>query len=100
MKAKLVLHHDDSCTARLEQGFCFKCGFVPDMQSTCFYYYCPVCDQLLEQMCCPKCGQTFEDPEASPTAVERARLLELRLQAWNKLTPEEREALGIKVKPF
>ena len=37
-KADMVLHHNDPpCTARLENGFCPECKFVPDMQNTCFY---------------------------------------------------------------
>jgi len=64
-KAKLVLHHDDSpCTARLTpNGACPECKFIPDMQSTCFYFYCPKCDcHLGDAMQCPKCKQTFERP--------------------------------------
>lgn len=42
MEAKLVMHHDDPpCEARLElDGRCPECKLHPDMQSTCFYYYC------------------------------------------------------------
>ncbi|MBI4119817.1 MAG: hypothetical protein HY456_03165 [Parcubacteria group bacterium] len=59
--AEMVLHHDDPpCTERLDNGFCRKCGFVPDMQSTCFYFYCPACKIRLTDMRCPKCKKTFE----------------------------------------
>jgi len=62
-KAKLVLHHDDPpCEVRLEDGFCPECKFTPDMQSTCFHFYCPTCDCPLDKLKCPKCGQTFERP--------------------------------------
>lgn len=61
-KAKLVLHHDDPpCYERLDNnGFCVKCILTPDMQSTCFYFYCPACDCPLQKLKCPKCKQTFE----------------------------------------
>lgn len=63
MKAKLVLHHDDSpCEARLVNGYCTKCKLTPDMQSTCFWYYCPDCDVPLKNMNCSKCGHTFTKP--------------------------------------
>ena len=65
-EAKLVLHHDDPpCTARLEEsGRCPECHFHPDMQSTCFYFYCPSCDVLLpKDLKCLKCGQTFKRPD-------------------------------------
>ncbi len=63
-EAKLVLHHDDPpCAARLDNGFCHECNFTPDMQSTCFYFYCPICDVPLKKMACPKCGQTFKRPD-------------------------------------
>ncbi len=60
--AKMILHHDDPpCTARLNDGFCPECRVVPDMQSTCFLYYCPVCDiQVTNDMKCTKCGETFK----------------------------------------
>ncbi len=63
-KAKLVLHHDDPpCQARLdENGYCRECGLTPDMQSTCFHFYCPSCDRPLKKLRCPACGQTFERP--------------------------------------
>jgi hypothetical protein len=61
MQAKWVLHHDDPpCTARLIDGFCPECKRFPDMQSTCFYFYCPNCDIRLKEMECPKCKQTFK----------------------------------------
>jgi len=63
LKAKLVLHHDDPpCEARLEDGRCPECRYVPDMQSTCFRFYCPKCDRLLKKLKCPGCGQSFERP--------------------------------------
>ena len=65
-KAKLVLHHDDPpCTARLEDnGYCRKCRLHPDMQSTCFYFYCPTCNvRLRKDMKCPQCGQAHERPK-------------------------------------
>jgi len=60
-KAKLVLHHDDPpCDTRLlEDGTCPRCGYNPDMQSTCFYYYCPDCDVKLKKMDCPICKKEF-----------------------------------------
>jgi len=61
MRAKLVLHHDDPpCVARLSDGYCNECRYVPDMQSTCLYSYCPSCDVPLKKMKCPKCGETLE----------------------------------------
>lgn len=65
LKAKLILHHDDPpCEARLDAGgSCPKCRIHPDMQSTCFHFYCPTCDLPLRKLKCPKCGQTFERPE-------------------------------------
>lgn len=66
VEAKLVLHHDDPpCSARLlDDGLCIKCNFHPDMQSTCFYFYCPLCDVPLKinKLKCPKCGQIFKSP--------------------------------------
>jgi len=64
-KAKLVLHHDDPpCAERLERsGRCPACHLHPDMQSTCFHFYCPSCDRPLDKMKCPGCGQTFERPD-------------------------------------
>lgn len=60
-KAKLVLHHDDPpCQVRLIDGYCDECKLTPDMQSTCFYYYCPVCDVRLVKMKCPACEKTFD----------------------------------------
>ncbi|MDO8571687.1 MAG: hypothetical protein Q7R79_03330, partial [bacterium] len=51
MEAKMILHHDDPpCTARLHNGFCRECNFIPDMQSTCFYFYCPTCDIPLKNL--------------------------------------------------
>ena len=62
-KAEAILHHaDPPCDARLENGFCPKCKFVPDMQSTCFHLYCPTCKVPLEMMVCPKCQAIFEPP--------------------------------------
>ena len=64
LKAKMVLHHDDPpCAARLNNGYCTECKFVPDMQSTCLYFYCPSCDCHLKNLKCPRCGQTFEKPQ-------------------------------------
>ena len=61
MKAKLVLHHDDfPCTERLIDHYCPVCAFHPDMQSTCFYSYCPTCDKPLKNMVCPTCHQKCE----------------------------------------
>lgn len=61
--AKMVLHHDDPpCRARLYNGFCYECNLVPDMQSTCFLFFCPSCDCHLKNFKCPKCGQIFERP--------------------------------------
>ncbi|MDO8743248.1 MAG: hypothetical protein Q7J30_01660 [Candidatus Azambacteria bacterium] len=61
VKAKKVLHHDDPpCSARLDNGFCHGCNLTPDMQSTCFYLYCPSCDCRLENLKCPNCKQTFK----------------------------------------
>jgi len=61
MKVKKVLHHDDPpCRARLVNGYCPKCNFTPDMQSICFWFYCPVCDIPLEKLKCPRCKKTFE----------------------------------------
>ncbi len=60
-KAEWIMHHDDSpCTARLENGYCPKCRFVPDMQSTCFYFYCPDCKVQLNKITCPQCEKTFK----------------------------------------
>ncbi|MFA6603478.1 MAG: hypothetical protein WCT10_01395 [Patescibacteria group bacterium] len=62
-KAKLVLHHDDPpCDERLDKdGFCPICLFFPDIQDTCFRFYCPSCKVLLPKgRKCPKCGQTFK----------------------------------------
>ncbi|HXV27145.1 MAG TPA: hypothetical protein VD862_03950 [Candidatus Paceibacterota bacterium] len=60
-KPELVLHHDDSpCSARLNSGFCPECGYVPDMQSTCFYFYCTSCHVPLDKLTCPQCGQAYE----------------------------------------
>ena len=55
------LHHDDPpCEARLdEDGFCSACKLHPDMQSKCFYPYCPGCGCKLEKMKCPECGCSF-----------------------------------------
>jgi len=63
-KAILVLHHDDPpCTARLNpDGYCPECRYHPDMQSKCFYYYCPNCQIPLKDMACPVCQQTYEKP--------------------------------------
>ncbi|MBI2108689.1 MAG: hypothetical protein HYT93_00710 [Parcubacteria group bacterium] len=65
-EAEMVLHHDDSpCTARLNKnGYCPECKFVPDMQSTCFYYYCPACNIPLpsKSMTCTQCNHTFAKP--------------------------------------
>ncbi len=33
-KGLMVLHHDDGCQRRLDDGYCRHCDFVPDMQST------------------------------------------------------------------
>jgi len=66
-KSLWVLHHDDPpCTAKLENGYCPKCKFVPDMQSICFYYYCPDCRVELnnKSMECPQCHQTFSRERA------------------------------------
>lgn len=68
LKAKMVLHHDDPpCTARLitRKGgrWCPKCKLHPDMQSICFYFYCPSCDVPLKNLGCPRCGKTFERPD-------------------------------------
>lgn len=50
-KAKRVLYHDDPpCEERLVDGYCVKCGVVPDMQSLCLWPYCPRCDVPLERM--------------------------------------------------
>ena len=59
--AKLVLHHyDPPCTARLENDLRLECKFVPNMQSTCFYFYCPRCDiKLKEDMYCSQCHMTY-----------------------------------------
>lgn len=64
-KANQVLHHDDPpCEARLERsGRCPKCEYRPDMQSTCFWFYCPSCDVPLKKMRCPSCRQAFERPD-------------------------------------
>jgi hypothetical protein len=60
MKAKVVLYHDDPpCTARLVNGFCPECKFIPDMQSLSGKYHCPKCDTPLENMTCPSCKKTF-----------------------------------------
>ena len=62
-EAKWVAHHDDpSCTVRLVNGSCPICNITPDMQSTALYPYCPLCDIHLENLKCPKCGQTFKRP--------------------------------------
>jgi hypothetical protein len=61
MKAKLELHHDDyPCTNKLDGNFCHECQLTPDMQSTCFYYYCPKCNVKLKHMEYPLCNETFE----------------------------------------
>ena len=61
MKAEIVLHHDDPpCNARLKNGFCPECKLRPDMQSLCFYFYCPSCNIRLDKMKCPNCKETFE----------------------------------------
>lgn len=64
-KAKMILHHDDPpCEKRLTpDGYCAECTFVPDMQSTCFWFYCPSCDRPLKDMRCCACGGTFERPD-------------------------------------
>jgi hypothetical protein len=62
-EAKMFLHHaDPPCTTRLNHGFCSECNLVPDMQSTCFYFYCPSCDCQLKNMKCPKCKLSFKRP--------------------------------------
>jgi len=60
-KAAWVLHHDDSpCYDRLDNnGLCCKCGYHPDMQSTCFHPYCPSCDEELKEMQCPNCLKKY-----------------------------------------
>ena len=59
-KALWVLHHDDSpCDVRLVDGFCPECEYVPDMQSTCFYFYCPSCNVQLDKLGCSQCGKQF-----------------------------------------
>lgn len=57
-----VLHHDDRhCNTRLNNGFCTICRFVPDMQSTCYYLYCPICDlPLAKGNKCPSCGNNYK----------------------------------------
>jgi len=57
LKAVLVEHHDDpSCEEKLNpDGSCPKCKLVPDMQTTCFYCYCPNCDVKLKNMICHNC---------------------------------------------
>ena len=63
MEAKLILHHDDPpCNLRLVNGYCVVCKYVPDMQSTCLYCYCPSCDTKLVSMICPTCLTKFENP--------------------------------------
>ncbi|MDD5290445.1 MAG: hypothetical protein PHT40_04640 [Patescibacteria group bacterium] len=62
---KWVMHHDDPpCEARLnDDNICPECGFVPDMQSTCFYAYCPVCNLRLKKMQCPRCKKTYKSSD-------------------------------------
>jgi hypothetical protein len=63
VKAKLVAHHDDPpCKTRLKNGFCPECKYVPDMQSTALWYYCPNCDLPLEKLKCLGCKAAFEKP--------------------------------------
>lgn len=63
----MVLHHDDPpCRERLEpNGDCKECGVHPDMQSTCFYFYCQICGIILKKMKCSECGRVFEHPNHS-----------------------------------
>lgn len=61
-RPKLVLHHDDPpCQERLVNGYCIKCKLTPDMQSTCLWSYCPLCDVPLKNMKCPKCKKMFKE---------------------------------------
>ena len=61
MTVVLIWHHNDPpCTARLINGYCPECKFTPDMQSTCFHYYCLTCNVPLINLACPKCGQAFK----------------------------------------
>ncbi len=62
--AKMVLHHDDPpCSVRLDSsGFCKVCKLVPDMQSTCFYFYCQFCNCTLKNLKCQKCRRVFVCP--------------------------------------
>ena len=63
MKAKSVFYHDDTpCTARLENGFCPECKFVPDIQSLALEYQCPSCKIRLRDLVCPSCKTTYERP--------------------------------------
>lgn len=63
MKAKLILHHDDPpCYAKLRaDGFCEFCNLHPDMQSTCFHPYCPICNVELQKMKCPVCKKKYKE---------------------------------------
>ena len=61
LKPERVFHHNDPpCTARLINGFCSECRYVPDTQSICFYFYCPGCKMRLEEMKCPTCKRVFK----------------------------------------
>lgn len=60
--ADLVAHHDDGCTARLQNGFCPACKYWPDMQSIVLVFYCPSCLCVLQQMHCPQCQERFQKP--------------------------------------
>lgn len=75
--AKLVLHHDDPpCTKRLRKdGFCVECNLHPDMQSTCFYYYCPKCDLKLKDMRCVSCKLEFGRSQKKKAVMSKMELL-------------------------
>lgn len=66
-KAKVVTHHDDPpCYRRLnDDGFCQNCCLFPDTQSISLYAYCPLCDCQLNNLTCPICKESFENPFSS-----------------------------------
>ena len=65
MIARSVLHHDDPpCYGVIgDDGRCVICGIRPDMQSTCFWWECPLCEARLKNMQCPSCKETLREPE-------------------------------------
>lgn len=60
---KWVAVHED-CDSRLDAvGYCAKCEFIPDMQSTRLEMICEACDQPVAQdHRCSKCGRLCVAP--------------------------------------